>query len=741
MKRSFRSFSGVLSLCRDDEKSLAFRILHLETFITMTIRIWRLGALSSLLAFGICMTAIPLLAQDRSFTIDQVLSAPFPTDMVAAPSHRRIAWVFTARGSRNIWIAEPSSNGAYKARALTSYKGDDGESLAELAWSADGESLVYVRGGDLEEGGPDINALSLPQGAPPKEIFVISINNGTPRMLAEGDSPTVSPKGDAVAYLHQKQIWLVPLDGSKKPESLVSSRGSIDSLRWSPDGLQMAFVSERGSHAIVGIYDLSKKSIGWLAPSVDRDIDPEWSLDGKQIAFIRIPAHQPDDFFWQRSGQPWSIWIADPANGRGHVLWKADEGTGSLFHEVATERQLFWGADDRIVFPWERTGWLHLYSISVNGGRPELLTPGDFEVFETTLSPDRKEVIYSSNQNDIDRRHVWKVSVNGGPPSESTPGEGLDSYPVVASDGKAVVTLHSDAKNPLLPSVVTSTGAPQILAAEAIPSDFPASKIVAPQQVIFPAADGLMIHGQLFLPPNPSANVRHPAIVFFHGGPIRQMLLGWHPMDFYSNAYAMNEYLANKGYVVLSVNYRGGIGYGLNFRVPPNFGPTGSSEVNDIEGAGLYLRNRADVDSKRIGVWGGSYGGLMTALALARNSDIFIGGVDYAGVHDWSTLLPFLKAPGAPPEAARVAWESSPLSSMKTWRSPVLVIQGDDDRNVEFSQSVQLIESLRKQGVEFEQIVIPDEVHGLILYRNLLTFFEATDDFFDRHLIHNQEQK
>jgi dipeptidyl aminopeptidase/acylaminoacyl peptidase len=708
----------------------------------MTIaRISQLARLRSLFCFCMCITPAPLSAQGRSFTIDQVLSAPFPTDLIAAPSHGRIAWVFDARGSRNIWLAEPSSNGSYKARPLTSYKGDDGESLAELAWSPDGESLLFVRGGDLEEGGPDINALSLPQGAPPKEIWVVSTNNGNPRKLADGDSPAVRPKGDSVAFLNQKQIWLVPLDGSKKPEAMVSSKGASDSLRWSPDGSQMAFVSERGSHAIVGVYDLGKKSIVWLSPSVDQDVDPEWSPDGKKIAFIRIPAHARDEFFWERSGQPWSIWIGDPVTGRAQALWKADEGTGSLFHELATERQLLWGADDRIVFPWEGTGWLHLYSISTKGGRSELLTPGEFEVFETTLSPDRKEVIYSSNQDDIDRRHVWKVSVNGGPPSELTPGQGLDSYPVVASDGKTVVTLRSDAKNPLLPSVVTSTGAPQILAAQAIPSDFPASEMVVPQQVIFPAADGLMIHGQLFLPPNSSGNVRHAAIVFFHGGPIRQMLLGWHPMDFYSNAYAMNQYLANKGYVVLSVNYRGGIGYGLNFRVPLNFGPAGSSEVHDMEGAGLYLRNRADVDSKRIGVWGGSYGGLMTALALARNSDTFAAGVDYAGVHDWSTLLPFLKAPGAPPEAARMAWESSPLSSMKTWRSPVLVVQGDDDRNVEFSQSVQLIESLRKQSIEFEQIVIPDEVHGLILYRNLLTFFEATDDFLGRHLIHGEEQK
>jgi dipeptidyl aminopeptidase/acylaminoacyl peptidase len=705
------------------------------------LRLGKLVTAAPLLCFCILMMSPCLLAQGRPFTLDQVLGAPFPSDLVAAPSGGRIAWVFDGRGSRNIWIAEPSSVGSYKARALTSYKEDDGESLAELAWSPDGESLGYVRGGDLEEGGPDINALSLPQGAPPKEIFVISINNGTPRKLADGDSPTVSPKGDSVTFLNQKQIWVVPLDGSKKPETMVSLKGAIDSLRWSPDGSQMAFVSERGSHALAGVYDLGKKSVVWLTPSVDRDVGPEWSPDGKKIAFIRIPAHAPDDFFWQRSGQPWSIWIGDPLTGRAQALWKADEGTGSLFHEVSTERQLLWAADDRIVFPWERTGWLHLYSISAKGGSPELLTPGDFEVFETALSPDGKEVVYSSNQDDIDRRHVWKVSIAGGTPSELTPGQGLDSYPVITSDGKTVATLRSDAKNPLMPSIVTAAGASQILAAEAIPSDFPATDMVAPLQAIFPATDGLKIHGQLFLPAKSAANDKHPAIIFFHGGPIRQMLLGWHPMEFYTSAYALHEYLANQGYVVLSVNYRGGVGYGLDFRVPPNFGPAGSSEVNDIQGAGQYLRSRSDVDSKRIGVWGGSYGGLMTALALARNSDMFAVGVDYAGVHDWSKTLRFLTAPGAPPEKVHTAYESSPISSIANWHSPVLVIQADDDRNVEFSQMVQLIEGLRKQGIPFEQIVIPDEVHDLILYRNLLAVFTATDEFFHRYLGPRQEQK
>jgi dipeptidyl aminopeptidase/acylaminoacyl peptidase len=215
------------------------------------------------------------------------------------------------------------------------------------------------------------------------------------------------------------------------------------------------------------------------------------------------------------------------------------------------------------------------------------------------------------------------------------------------------------------------------------------------------------------------------------------MLLGWHPMDAYSYMYGMNQYLASQGYIVLSVNYRGGTGYGLDFRAPEKFAWEGASELNDIKGAAYYLRSRADVDPARIGIWGGSYGGLMTALGLSRLSDLLAAGVDYAGVHDWSALMAAhssLSAPDATQDQARLAFQSSALASIETWRSPVLLIQADDDRNVPFSQTVDLVRALRKQGVPFEQVIIPDEIHDLLLHRSWLTFFHATDDYFDRHL-------
>jgi dipeptidyl aminopeptidase/acylaminoacyl peptidase len=266
------------------------------------------------------------------------------------------------------------------------------------------------------------------------------------------------------------------------------------------------------------------------------------------------------------------------------------------------------------------------------------------------------------------------------------------------------------------------------MAPETIPADFPTDDLVVPQQVIFTASDGMPVHGQLFLPSGNAPGKKHAAVVFMHGGSRRQMLLGWHYMDYYNKAYAMNQYLASQGYVVLSINYRSGIGYGLNFREALNYGATGASEFHDVEGAGLYLRTRADVDAARIGLWGGSYGGYLTALGLARASSLFAAGVDFHGVHDWSTRLT------ANADVARTALESSPMASVRTWRSPVLLIHGDDDRNVNFSETVTLANALRQQGVYFEQLILPDEIHSFLRHASWLRGYHAAADFLRRKL-------
>jgi dipeptidyl aminopeptidase/acylaminoacyl peptidase len=215
------------------------------------------------------------------------------------------------------------------------------------------------------------------------------------------------------------------------------------------------------------------------------------------------------------------------------------------------------------------------------------------------------------------------------------------------------------------------------------------------------------------------------------------MLLGFHYMEYYHHAYAMNQYLASRGYVVLSVNYRSGIGYGMEFREALAYGATGASEFADVVGAGNYLKGRPDVNPRAIGLWGGSYGGYLTALGLARASDLFAAGVDIHGCHDWNVVIKnFVPSydPLARPEVAKLAFESSPLASVKTWRSPVLLVHGDDDRNVPFSETVTLAEALRKQGVSFETLVFPDEVHDFLVHARWREIFERSSLFFDRTL-------
>jgi dipeptidyl aminopeptidase/acylaminoacyl peptidase len=677
---------------------------------------------------------VPARRQQAGFTLEQALSAPFPEQLVAAPSGGAVAWIFNDRGARNIWVAAPPD---YQARPVTTYTGDEGQELGGLQWTPDARAIVFVRGGGANGRGEVPNPHSLAEGVE-QAIWIVPAAGGAPRRLAEGAAPAVSPKGDRVALLRRGQVWWLSLsDSAAAPEQPIKARGRAATLRWSPDGGRLAFVSRRDDHAFIGVFDVVGKTLRFVDPSVDSDAQPVWSPDGTRLAFIREAASTGVlPFTPARTAQPWSIRVVDIASGAGREVWRADSGRGSAFRGVVADQQLFWGAGDRLVFPWERDGWTHLYAVPAAGGRTTLLTPGGFEVEYVSLSADRADILYNSNQDDIDRRHVWRVAVAGGAPVAATRGTGIEWAPATTSDGKAFAFFRSDGRQPPRPAIAIGTAAPRDLAPAAVPASFPAAGLVEPQQVLFSSADGMTIHGQLFVPKGLRPGERRPAVVFFHGGSRRQMLLGWHYNYYYRNAYAFNQYLASQGYVVLSVNYRSGIGYGLDFREALHYGAQGASEFNDVLGAGTYLRSRGDVDPNRIGLWGGSYGGFLTAMGLARASDMFAAGVDLHGVHDWNIEIANWVSydPAKAGDAAKLAYQSSPIAYVQDWRSPVLLIQGDDDRNVQFSQTVQLAEALRGQAVSVEQLVFPDEIHDFLTHEHWLAAYRAAADFFRRKL-------
>lgn len=699
-------------------------------------------------AIFVALLAPGVLARAASaqFTVEQVRSYPFPTELTAAATGARIAWVFNEQGRRNIYVAEGPT---FAARQLTHYDRDDGQELSSVQVSANGRWVVYVRGGDHGSNWDDalpVNASSNP--VPPKvQIFSVAFDGGDPKAIGDGDEPAVSPRGDVVAFIKGGQIWIAPLDGSAPAKAMVTARGDHGDLRWSPDGARLAFVASRGDHSFIGVYTNDSTPITWLAPAFARDRSPRWSPDGRRIAFVRLPGAggAPDSLLPPRPN-PWEIWTADAATGAAQVLWRSPVALTGSVPTTHGGTNLGWAAGDRIVFLSYQDGWPHLYSVSAAGGSALLLTPGRYMTEHISLSRDGRWLVFAGNMGsdslDIDRRHIVRVPVDRAAPEVMTPGSGLEWAPMLTGDGATLVFIGATAHRPPLPTAMAFTPrAPaRTIAADRVPTNFPIG-LVTPKQVVFRSADGLTIHGQLFETAGPGAR-RKPAVIYVHGGPPRQMLLGWHYSDYYANAYALNQYLASRGFIVLSVNYRLGIGYGYDFHQPPNGGARGAAEYRDVQAGAAYLRSLPRVDAGRIGIYGGSYGGYLTALALARNSDLFAAGVDIHGVHDWTTerargLLERQRYEQAPDVTAALetAWRSSPVASIATWRSPVLLIHGDDDRNVRFAQSTDLVKRLAAAGVPFETLVIPDDTHHFLRYANILTVDKATAAYLERQLL------
>ncbi|HEX8263416.1 MAG TPA: prolyl oligopeptidase family serine peptidase [Allosphingosinicella sp.] len=675
---------------------------------------WRwcvhLGLLAAVLALRPALASAPA----KSDPLAAALALPLAGELVGARDAPRFAWVEKAAGVRNVWIADAGR----PARQVTAYGEDDGQDIYDLALSPDGARLAFVRGGDPDSrDDPPPNAGSA--AAPPRQqLFVAGPEGAEPRPVGEGHSPAFSPDGTRLAFARRGEIWLWQAGGEAR--KLASNLAEVRRLQWSPDGTRLLFVSHRGEYSFVALLDPEASRLVYLDPGLAFSVEPVFSPDGRKVAFIRhvdAPAGAAPD-----SGPYWSVRVADVASGAARQLWAAPPGAGARYYE-SRGRDLFWSEDGQLIFPWERSGWLHPYAIdSAEGGEPRDLTPGAFEVEMFMLGAGGRSLVWAGNEGDLDRRHIWRRPLAGGPAERLTRGNGIETAPALAGNRLAVIA--TDVVHPAHVALVDAGLRPL----KPVPA---AKNFAAPEAVLLRAADGLEVHGQLF---RARGKGPHPAIVYVHGGPRRQMLLGFHPSAYYSNAYVLNQHLAALGYHVLAVNYRSGTGYGNAFRDAPGLARGGASEYRDVLAAGRWLAARADVDAKRIGIWGGSWGGYLAALGLARDSDLFAAGVDFHGVHSMLRPVPNSLSPDAQAAARQLQWDSSPLGAIDRWRSPVLLVHGDDDRNVDFSQSLLLARELTARRIPFRELVFPGERHSFLLHASWLASFRAAEAFLEETL-------
>ena len=724
-------------------------------------------------------------------TARQFLSPASPLEVTAAKKADRIAWIAFEEGKRNAYTAAAP---AFTPVRLTAFLKDDGVAMSDIRMSDDGATVVFVRGSAPNRAGWVANPTATPDGAE-RSIWAAHTSGGAAWRVAEGGDPQLSPDGRSVLFVREDQIFrakVTPvrpaseIDRAEKP--FIREWGSQGAPAWSPDGRKIAFVSERTDHSFIAVYDVATRTVKYLAPSVDFDTQPAWSADGASIVFVRRPGlafgQQAQEGTGSlglpngpafvspgsgespariaprpglaratfRGGYTLSLMKADVASGEAREVWH-NEANDRKFPNIANLRV----AGDRVVFmasfgggrgrgggrrgapaaPAEPSGpvdeWDRYYSVdaATTGGRPVLLTNTDGLIEDETsiaLSRDGRTFYYCTNAGDIERRHIWAVPVSGGTPRLVTPGRGIETAPVPLASGKMLATLSANWKMPqslgLWQLDAQAADAAQKIVFPLSRKNFPVDAHVEPQLVVTKAADGLEIHNQVFVPRGIAPGERRPAIVFVHGGPVRQMLLGYHYMQFYHWAYGINQWLASQGYVVMSVNYRSGVGYGRSFRTAPNTGGRGNAEYQDVVAGGKYLQARPDVDPNRIGIWGLSYGGVLTSQALARNSDIFKAGVDLAGVHLWGSSLD--------PDAE--SFKSSTVGAIDGWKSPVLLVHGDDDRNVAFQQTTGLVQLLRQRDVYFELIVFPDDTHESLLHSRWMYTLDRMDAFLRKFL-------
>lgn len=596
--------------------------------------------------------------------------------------------------------------------------------------SQDGRRVAFAHKGDMYVANTDTATLPL----------------RLTRTKPAESAPAFSPDGALLASLRGGQVIVQNLSTGQIWQVTEIEGGSLNNFLWSPDGKSFVCTVAKGARQLP-LPNFSGRVI--TARNFDRTLAGD---EPEEESIVVVPSEGGKAIPLDRGGDRWSIanleWspdskhvllaqvspdakkrqiaVIDPSMGKMRVLFEetdprwADDGVAG------------WSPDSaQVWFTSEKDGFAHLYRVPVSEGEAAQITTGKWEIrsepFSTAPQWIGNWIYYSSTEAGTSQRQFYRIHPDGSGKEKLSSTAGLH-IGTVTEDGRHSAVLRADEKAPfdLWVDNERITTSPR--------AEFAAWSWPEIRYVQFPSrVDRKPVSAKLMIPPG-RAQGKRPAIVYVHGAGIATSVLQqWGSYN--ELRYVYNTHLANKGYLVLDLDYRGSTGYGREWRSDVYL-HLGGKDLEDVLGAVDYLKTRDDVDMNRLGIWGVSYGGFLTNMALFLSPGTFKAGSGWAAVNDWENYnagytRQRLNTPSLNPEAYR---RSSPIHFSNKLQDHLLIIHGMVDNNVLFQDAVQLTEKLVQEGKRFDQAFYPQESHGFVRDQTWIDALRRTTEWFDRYL-------
>jgi len=711
----------------------------------------------SLFLYGILAVQCNGSFLDASSELETLFGFTTRSQIVTWEAQPRVAWVESYNGKVNIWMASAENN--WKAAQVTDFSYRRGKMMITLHGYHNADCLLFTH--ERQDGS---NTECLANPGPPKTFNSVCLSTGKvhEEMVLDESMKILDVRSSRFMYSTGKDIISIDIDESAQlvhatKETILSvTDGSIASLSWSPvQNDVFAFENVRVNHALVGIFQINTSSIEWVAPSLDSDSAPFWSPDGTKIGFYRsFDMVKDGDTVDERCRQ---YGYCGPSAGPAFaviVYCLQTKQFIEIFRDIKTglpgeafgfgTRPAGFASESDVFFPCEDSGYVQacMYSLQSKSlsrigpsgcdNRDWIYYNGNILLVHACDKVGTLGIAQHDARNVTRRVTIFKGSDEGnGGMSES--GQGVAALGVTGNSGVFffVSTPHHSTQ------LYRHTSSTRL---QISTDDKYKPRGTVPRKVTFNSSlDGVPIHAQVFIPPTPVPGGKLPAVVYTHGGCMRQSFTTFHFCELYGQYFALNKYLAEQGFVVISIDYRCSVGYGVKYRTAPTIAQYGASEYQDVRDGALWLTSphspvKDIVDGNRIGIYGHSYGGLNTLQGIGRDPELFKAAVSIAPVTEWNSWNSQGKDEHLSDSMARTYYLSSPIAYADKVKTPLLLVQGDHDKNVDVSQAIIYNKALRLAGFSNYQVIMwPDNPHEYS-FKKMIYVVDRLVHWLEQHL-------